>query len=51
MPPILALAATFAFVLFLFVLEAQRKEHTSPALWIPVAWMAVTASRFQSGAR
>ena len=48
MPPILALAATFAFVLFLFVLEAQRKEHTSPALWIPVAWMAVTASRFPS---
>ena len=48
MPPILALAATFAFVLLLLLFEAQRKEHPSPALWIPVAWMAVTASRFPS---
>src|SRR5689334_312729 len=48
MPPSLALAATLFFVLFLFAWDGRRREPVSPALWLPVAWMVITGSRFVS---
>ena len=40
--------ATFAFVCgiaFLFKLDRDRETRTSKALWVPVAWLSIAASR------
>src|SRR5436309_2005395 len=48
MPPTLALFLTFGFTGFLFWRESRQKIRTSRALWIPLAWLLATASRFPS---
>src|SRR5438128_10284952 len=36
----------FGFLLLgLFLLDRDQKSRTSPALWIPVAWVSIGASR------
>lgn len=41
--------AAFAFgILALFVLDRDSKRQTSPALWIPIAWLAIGGSRVVS---
>jgi O-antigen ligase len=40
--------ATIAYsflILVLFVLDRDRKSHVSSALWIPMAWLCISASR------
>ncbi|HEY4901954.1 MAG TPA: O-antigen ligase family protein [Candidatus Sulfotelmatobacter sp.] len=32
-------------VIVLFVLDRNRKERTSPALWLPIAWLSIIGSR------
>jgi exopolysaccharide production protein ExoQ len=46
MPPVLALCLTFAFIYFLFWRERREEYKSSPALWIPLAWLLITGSRF-----
>src|SRR2546427_1235891 len=43
--------ATIVFalgVLGLFILDRDRKSRVSPALWIPVVWLSISASRMVS---
>jgi O-antigen ligase len=48
MPPDLAALLTLAFVAFLLRRDASTRTADSAALWLPVAWLAVTGSRFVS---
>jgi O-antigen ligase len=48
MPPNLALLLTVGFIGFLFWRESRQKIRTSRALWIPLAWLLITGSRFPS---
>jgi O-antigen ligase len=48
MPPALALILTLAFIFFLFWRESREKTDVSSALWVPLIWYFITASRFLS---
>ena len=48
MPASLATLLTVAGVLFLLWRDAAHGEARSPALWLPVLWLAITGSRFVS---
>src|SRR2546428_1251374 len=45
MPPSIASVACGFFILPLFLLERDRKSRVSSALWIPVVWLSLGASR------
>jgi len=45
MPPSIATVACGFFILTLFLLERDRKSRVSSALWIPVVWLSLGASR------
>jgi exopolysaccharide production protein ExoQ len=45
MPPIVASAVFYALIALLFWLDRDKKTRTSLALWIPVIWFAIAASR------
>ncbi|HSL03445.1 MAG TPA: hypothetical protein VK901_07905, partial [Nitrospiraceae bacterium] len=45
MPPIVATFCFFLLILGLFALDYDRRERTSPMLWIPVTWLLIIASR------
>jgi exopolysaccharide production protein ExoQ len=45
MPPYLASLVFAAGTLGLFLLDRRREERTSPALWLPVIWLAIGGSR------
>ncbi|MFY9987692.1 MAG: O-antigen ligase family protein [Chthoniobacterales bacterium] len=48
MPPPLALLLTLAFIFFLFWRETRENSKVSSALWIPLIWLVLTASKFPS---
>jgi exopolysaccharide production protein ExoQ len=48
MPPYVATALCAIFVMGLFWLGREQKAGTSPALWIPVIWLLLAASRSAS---
>lgn len=48
MPPVLALVLTFAAIFFLFWRDCREKTNVSSAIWIPVLWFFISASRFVS---
>jgi len=45
MPPTVALFLTTAFVVFLFRRDCREQAQVTGALWIPVIWMLLIASR------
>ena len=45
MPPQIATVVFAVGILGLFLLDRDRKARVSPALWIPVAWVLIAASR------
>ena len=45
MPKPLAILAFAVLILGLFWLDRDRKARTSPALWLPVIWLALAGSR------
>jgi O-antigen ligase len=45
MPPIIATFIYACGIVGLFVLDRDRKAHTSAALWIALVWMAIACSR------
>ncbi|HEX7080820.1 MAG TPA: O-antigen ligase family protein [Gammaproteobacteria bacterium] len=48
MSPALASLLTTVFIAGLFIRESRKDDSPSPALWIPVAWLVITGSRFVS---
>jgi exopolysaccharide production protein ExoQ len=48
MPPTLALALWFFFLLALLYFDPAKEEKTSLALWVPVAWFFFIGSRLPS---
>ncbi len=48
MDPRIATVAVVVGILGLFVLDRDQKTRTSGALWIPVAWLSISASRMVS---
>jgi O-antigen ligase len=48
MPPSLALVLTWGFVAWLFLRDEGRKDGSSLALWLPLAWLFLVSSRFLS---
>lgn len=48
MPPILALVLTTGFVTWLFLRDEGRRTGSSWALWLPLAWLFITGTRFVS---
>ena len=48
MPPVLAAVLTTLFAISLLMWDSRRYAPVSGALWLPVLWMAITASRFLS---
>ncbi len=48
MPPQIATLLFAVGILGLFVLNKDRENRTSPALWIPVIWLAIAGSRMAS---
>lgn len=49
MPPVLALFLTVAFIVFLFRRDFREKPNVTGALWLPILWMFIIASRNTSG--
>jgi exopolysaccharide production protein ExoQ len=45
MPPALATVVFAIGIVALFVLDRERKAHTSKGLWIPVLWLLIIGSR------
>src|SRR2546426_12135347 len=45
MPSGLAAVVCAAGILGLFLLDRDRTSRTSPALWVPAAWLGIAASR------
>ena len=45
MPPQIATVIFAVGILGLFLLDRDRKSRVSPALWLPVAWVSIAASR------
>jgi exopolysaccharide production protein ExoQ len=48
MPPVLALVLTVVFILFVFWRDTHQKPKMSRALWLPLIWYFLTASRLIS---
>jgi exopolysaccharide production protein ExoQ len=48
MPPRIAIGVFGLGILVLFLLDRDRKDRVSPALWIPVAWVLLAGSRMVS---
>jgi exopolysaccharide production protein ExoQ len=48
MPPIVALYLWLALLVVLLVFDPAREPKTSAALWVPVIWMFIAASRLPS---
>lgn len=48
MPPKIALLLCICFILYLFKIDSKRKPDVSSALWIPLVWMMIVASRMVS---
>jgi exopolysaccharide production protein ExoQ len=48
MNPQIATAACLTAILCLFMMDRDRYARTSPALWIPTAWILIVCSRFVS---
>jgi len=48
MPPTLALALWFVLLLALFYFDPSKETATSAAVWIPVVWMFIIATRLPS---
>lgn len=48
MPSSVATVLTLAFIAVLYAWETRRNRDASGALWLPVLWISVTASRFPS---
>lgn len=48
MSPTIATVLTLAGILWLFRRDAVREPGASPALWLPVMWLAITGTRFVS---
>lgn len=48
MPPTIALLLWVGFVVWIFIWDPARDRHTSPALWVPLLWMFIVASRLPS---
>lgn len=48
MPPVLALFLTTGFVAWLFLRDEGRRSDSSWALWLPLAWLFITGTRFVS---
>jgi O-antigen ligase len=48
MPPVLALVLTTGFVAWLFLRDQGRRADASWALWLPLAWLFITGTRFVS---
>jgi exopolysaccharide production protein ExoQ len=48
MPPPLALLLTVGFIAFLFWRDSRQQQNVTRALWIPLFWMLIIASRFVS---
>jgi len=48
MSPTLALFIWLILLLFLFVFDPARDPKTSVALWVPLAWLCIVASRLPS---
>jgi exopolysaccharide production protein ExoQ len=46
MPPVLALVLTTGFVTWLFLRGEERRADISWALWLPLAWLFITGTRF-----
>ena len=49
MPSSLALFLTFGFVAFLFRRDFRQRSNVTGALWLPVCWVLISASRPVSG--
>src|SRR5712691_1045106 len=45
MPPSMATVVYGLLILALFLLDRDRKSQVSSAVWIPVAWLSISASR------
>src|SRR6266513_2880704 len=45
MSPGVASVVYGSLILVLFLLDRDRKSRVSPALWLPVAWVSIGASR------
>jgi exopolysaccharide production protein ExoQ len=45
MPRVVALLLCIAFILWLFAVERKRRTGVSAALWIPILWVLIIASR------
>jgi O-antigen ligase len=48
MPPSIALLAWFTLLVALLYVERDRTRHVSIALWLPVLWLFIAASRLPS---
>jgi len=48
MPPFLALILTFGFIVYLFRQDRREAADLSGALWLPLCWMLIYASRLPS---
>ena len=48
MPPLLALALTICLVVYLFRQDKREFSGVSGALWLPLIWMLITATRLPS---
>lgn len=48
MPPLLALLLWFILLLGLLCFDPAKDSHVSAALWVPVIWMFIIASRLPS---
>ncbi len=46
MPPTVALGLWFVLLLTLLVFDPAKEPKTSLALWLPIAWMFIVATRF-----
>lgn len=45
MPPAIALSLCILFIFSVFVIEVRRKPKVSSALWVPLIWLMIMASR------
>jgi exopolysaccharide production protein ExoQ len=48
LPPVVAFWLTVGLIFFLFRRESKERSKVSAALWIPLIWLLLTASRFPS---
>jgi exopolysaccharide production protein ExoQ len=48
MPPILALTIWLVLLVALLLFDPAKDPHVSVALWVPIAWMFIVASRLPS---